>query len=59
MIRTMETPDWMIVIASGPSVSFPRRLAKKEADERVERYPHPTRAVLSGSFPSGTSIRSI
>jgi hypothetical protein len=45
----------MIVIASDPSVSFPRRLAKKEGDERVERSPHPTRAVLSGPFPSGES----
>ena len=41
-------------------VSFIPKAAgkKKEGDERVERSPHPTRAVLSGPFPSGTSIRS-
>jgi phosphoglycerate dehydrogenase-like enzyme len=47
----------MIVFASGPSVSFPKRLAKKEGDERVERSPRPTRAVLSGPFPWGEAER--
>ena len=45
----------MIVIASDPSISFPKAAGKKEADERVKRFPHPTRAVLSGPFPSGES----
>jgi hypothetical protein len=48
----------MIVIASDRQF-IPKAAGKKEVDERVERHPHPTRAVLSGPFPSGTSTRSI
>ena len=43
----------MIVIASDPSISFPKAAGKK-ADERVEcslyrdnHFPHPTRTILS------------
>ena len=36
-----------------PSVSFPRRLAKKEGDERVERSPPPNARRPVWSVPVG------
>jgi hypothetical protein len=38
----------MIVIAREPSISFPKAAGKKEADERVERFPHPPSGRVVG-----------